>query len=336
MTSLARRLLARLEAGRRSRVPLAFLQELVLELEPGLRTSPLKREWLAEALDDGVRARRLRVPAQRRLYSGHPPLPAWVDVVRETTAPPTVSGQEYFWRPELAWAAELRFRPDELERLKRVNAWLRDLDQDEPVVPIRERSLELFGDEKLLERLRSGRLFFDRGLSLELLRARVVHPPFVFHRISAAPVLLVVENHHTYDSFTRLLGADSGIGVVAYGAGTAFVGSVSYASELSPPVGEIRYFGDLDAKGLRIPVDADRARGTDLPRIQPAERLYRRLLVLGIRAATPPVPAETAAQLASWLPDDLRDEVAAMLAGGRRMAQEAVGFKALGDRPDVL
>jgi hypothetical protein len=273
---------------------------------------------------------------QRRLYTGHPPLPAWIEVVRETEAPLTVSGQEYFWRPELAWATELRFRPDELERLKRVNAWLRDLDPDEPVVPIRERSLELFGDEKLLERLQGGRLFFDGGLSLELLRARIVHPPFVCHRISAAPVLLVIENHHTYDSFVRLLGSDSGVGVVAYGAGAAFVGSVTYASELSPPVGEIRYFGDLDARGLRIPVDADRARGTDLPRIQPAERLYRRLLELGVRAAAPPVPAETAARLGSWLPADLRDEVAAMLAGGRRMAQEAVGSKALLGRQDVL
>lgn len=336
MTSLAVRLLLRLEAGRRSRVPLTSLQDLVLELEPALRTSPLKRDRLAEALEEGVRAGRLRLPVQRRLYAGYPPLPAWIDVVREAEAPPTVSGQEYFWRPELAWAAELRFRPDELERLKRVNAWLRDVDPNEPVVPVRERSLELFGDEKLLERLRGGRLFFDGGLSLELLRARTVHPPFVCHRISAAPVLLVIENHQTYDSFARLLGAGSGVGVVAYGAGSAFVGSVTYASELSPPIGEIRYFGDLDARGLRIPVDADGARGPDLPRIQPAERLYRRLLELGVRAAAPPVPAETADQLGSWLPADLRDEVAAMLAGGRRMAQEAVGFKAIRDRPDVL
>ena len=141
MTSLLERLMTRLEAGRRSRVPLATLQDLVLELEPALRTSPLKRDRLAEALEEGVRGGRLRMPAQRRLYAGHPPLPSWVDVVRETEAAATVSGQEYFWRPELAWAAELRFRPDELERLKRVNAWLRDLEPDEPVIPVRERSL---------------------------------------------------------------------------------------------------------------------------------------------------------------------------------------------------
>jgi hypothetical protein len=336
VTSLAERLLLRLEAGRRNRVPLASLQELVLDLEPALRTSPLKRDRLAEALEEGVRAGRLRLPVQRRLYAGHPPLPAWVDVVRETEAPPTVSGLEYFWRPELAWAADVRFRPDELERLKHVNAWLRDLDPDEPVVPVRERSLELFGDEKLLERLQGGRLFFDGGLSLELLRARAVHPPFVCRRISAGPVLLVIENHHTYDSFARLLGADSGVGVVAYGAGTAFVGSVTYASELDPPVQEIRYFGDLDARGLRIPVDADSARGPGVPHVRPAGRLYRRLLELGVPAAAPPVSAETAARLGSWLPADLRDEVATMLAGGRRLAQEAVGFKALRDRPDLL
>jgi hypothetical protein len=256
--------------------------------------------------------------------------------VRETEAAATVAGQEYFWRPELAWAADLRFRADELERLKRVNAWLRDLDPGEPVVPVRERSLELFGDEKMLERLLGGRLFFDGGLSLELLRARTVHPPFVCHRISAAPVLLVIENHHTYDSFVRTLGAGGRVGVVAYGAGSAFVGSVTYANDLDPPVEEIRYFGDLDARGLRIPVDADRARGPLLPPVRPAEHLYRRLLELGVRAAAPPVPAEIAARLVSWLPADLRDEVAAMLAGGCRMAQEAVGFKALRGTADLL
>lgn len=149
-------------------------------------------------------------------------------------------------------------------------------------------------------------------------------------------MLLVIENHHTYDSFARLLGPGSDVGVVAYGAGTAFVGSVAYASDLRPPVEEIRYFGDLDARGLRIPVDADRARGASLPAIRPAERLYRRLLEVGVRAAAPPVAPRTAAELASWLPADLRDEVATMLAGGCRMAQEAVGSKALRDRPDVL
>lgn len=336
MTSLAERLLRRLETGRRSQVPLASLQELVLELEPALRTSPLKRDQLAEALEEGRRTGRLRLPMQRRLYAGTPPLPAWVVVVREPEAAPTLPGQAYFWRHELAWAAELRFRPDELERLKRINAWLRDVDPNEPVVPVRERSLELFGDEKLLERLQGGRLFSDGALSLELLRARIVHPPFFYHRISQAPVLLVIENHHTYDSFARLLGPDSGVGVVAYGAGAAFVGSVTYASDLRPPVEQIRYFGDLDARGLRIPVDADRARGEDLPPIRPAAALYRRLLRLGVRGAASPVPAESAARLGSWLPADLRDEVSTMLTDGYRMAQEAVGFKALRGFQDVL
>ncbi len=329
MTSLAERLLAKLEAGRLSRIPLALLQDLVLEMEPALRTSPLKRDRLAEAIEEAARAGRLRLPIQRRRYSGHPPLPAWVTLVRDDAARPTVAGRDYFWRPELAWAVELRFRTEELERLKRVNAWLRDRSADEPVVPVRERSLELFGDEKLLEQLQGGRLFFDGRLSLDLLRARTVHPPFVTHAVSAAPVLLVIENHHTYDSFSRLLGPSSGVGIVAYGAGSAFVGSVTYTADLPLRVEKIRYFGDLDAKGLRIPADADRVRGPDLPRVQPAGCLYERLLRVGVAVPAPPVTAEVAGQLVAWLPPGLRDEVAAMLAGGRRMAQEAVGYKAL-------
>jgi hypothetical protein len=329
VTSLAERLLAKLEAGRLSRIPLALLQDLVLELEPALRTSPLKRDRLAEAIEEAAGAGRLRLPAQRRRYGGHPPLPAWVTLVRDDTARPTVVGRDYFWRPELAWAGDLRFRPEELERLKRVNAWLRDHSADEPVVPVRERSLELFGDEKLLEQLQGGRLFFAGRLSLDLLRARTVHPPFVIHPVSAAPLLLVIENHHTYDSFSRLLGPSSGVGILAYGAGSAFVGSVTYAADLPLRVEEIRYFGDLDAKGLRIPADADRVRGPDLPHVRPAAWLYERLLQVGVAVAAPPVRAEMVGQLVAWLPPDLRDEVAAMLAAGHRMAQEAVGYKVL-------
>jgi hypothetical protein len=329
VTSLVERLLARLEGGRRTRIPLAALQALLLELEPALRASPQKRELLAEALEEGGRSGQLRLPAQRRLYSGHPPLPAWVEVVRDSERPPpTVSGRDFFWRRELAWAAELRFRPDELERLKRINLWLRDRDDDEPVVPSRERSLELFGDEKLLDQLQTGRLFADGHLTLEMLRARIVHPPFVFRRISDAPVLLVIENHHTYDSFANLLVQESGIGILAYGAGSAFLGSVTYVSDLPRPIDEIRYFGDLDPRGLRIPLDAGSAH-PDLPEILPAERLYERLLQVGVPSPTRPVSADTANRLAAWLPPGLRPEVAAMLVNGRRMAQEAVGYNVL-------
>jgi Uncharacterized protein conserved in bacteria C-term(DUF2220) len=325
VTPLAERLLAHLEAGRLTRVPQATLLELMLELEPALRTSPLKRERLTEAIAEGVAAGRLQLPADRRRDSGHPPLPAWVAVVREDAAPSTVAGHEYFWRPELAWASELRFRPDELERLKRVNAWLRDRAADEPVVPLRERSLELFGDEKLLERLLGGRLFFGGRLSLPLLRARPVHPPFVCRPVSEAPVLLVIENHHTFHSLSELLGPSNGVGVLAYGAGDAFVGSVTYAGDLG--VGEIRYFGDLDAKGLRIPAAADRERGLGLPPVLPAVALYERLLSIGVPASAPAVPADVARELAAWLPADLRVPVVSLLEGGRRLAQEAVGYK---------
>ena len=333
VSSLADRLLARLEAGRGSRIPLARLQDLVLELEPALRTSPLKRERLAEAIEEAAGAGRLRLPASRRRYGGHPPLPAWVLLVRESAVQPAVAGSDYFWRPELAWAAELRLRPNDLDLLKRVNAWLRDLPAGEPVVPVRERSLELFGDEKLLDRLQAGRLFLAGRLSLDLLRARRVHPPFVTHAVSAAPVLLVIENHHTFDSFSRLLGPSSGVGILGYGAGSAFAGSVTYAADLPVRIREIRYFGDLDARGLRIPADADRARGPDLPPVRPAAGYYERLLQVGVTAAAPPVPPETAAELVAWLPPALQDEVAAMLVAGRRMAQEAVGYKHLQEWP---
>ena len=62
----------------------------------------------------------------------------------------------------------------------------------------RERSLDIFGNEKRLDTLASTRLFTTGAISLELLHCHVVHPSFVYERISDAPVVLVTENDHTY------------------------------------------------------------------------------------------------------------------------------------------
>jgi len=86
-------------------------------------------------------------------------------------------------RPELSWAGSFRLTPAEVEVLRHVDRFLRDLDLDEPVVPVRERSLELTGDEKQFDGLRGSRLFAPGRLSPALLRYEEVHPPFVYERV---------------------------------------------------------------------------------------------------------------------------------------------------------
>ena len=59
--------------------------------------------------------------------------------------------------------------------MQRVNEWLY-VSRDELVVPARERSLEVFGDEKALDRLAGAALFGPGRLTLALLRCRRVVP----------------------------------------------------------------------------------------------------------------------------------------------------------------
>ena len=151
---------------------------------------------------------------------------------RPAPAPHPVSGAGVAWRPELAWAAELSLDERTLSDLRAVNAFLRDGGGERPVVPLRERSLQLFGHEKRLEALIGGQLFFPDRLTLERLRCEEIHPPFVFETIGAAPGVLVVENHHTFVSLCRKLPREGSVGVVVYGAGAHFKGSVTYLADL--------------------------------------------------------------------------------------------------------
>src|SRR6266566_5040143 len=73
-----------------------------------------------------------------------------------------------------------------------------------PIVPSRERSLELFDDEKRLEQLARTDWFGPDRLRLEQLRCEPVAPPFAWQPLGDADnrddgsVLLAVENHTTY------------------------------------------------------------------------------------------------------------------------------------------
>ncbi|UWS69815.1 hypothetical protein [Streptomyces noursei] len=55
--------------------------------------------------------------------------------------------------PELSWASAIKLTTAQTETLKTINRWLRDTDGDthrRTMIPMRERSLEIFGDENAL------------------------------------------------------------------------------------------------------------------------------------------------------------------------------------------
>jgi hypothetical protein len=323
----------------------ASLEELwraAIDVEPELASSPDRRHRLRGALDRLVDAGVVRgLPARRGAYdrSAVPPLPLVVRTVPRVHEERPRAALPSDLRPELASARAVeRIRADEVATLEAVNAFLRDWRPGRPDVPVRERSLEIFGNEKRLDTLASTRLFTTGVISLELLHCHVVHPPFVYERISDAPVVLVTENHHTYESARRALGeSDRGIGVVAYGAGQAFSASVSYLADLDPTPKTAYYFGDLDVAGLSIARGAseayERAGGALL---EPAVGLYRALLTSGYRRTGPTVAESQAVELVSWLSEELQDAAGAVLRAGLWIPQEAVGYELLARLDDWL
>lgn len=162
----------------------------------------------------------------------------------------------------------------------------------------------------------------------------VAHPASCTPRLTTEPVsdtglLLVVETSDTFDSLVQVLTDNPGnVGLVGWGAGSAFEASIPSIGRLGRTITEIRYFGDLDAKGLRIPAAADRtARDQGFPPVQPAHGLYTAMF----HPATPQptksnMSKTTANTFTTWLPENLRDRAIALLAAGERLAQEAVGL----------
>jgi len=290
-------------------------------------------------LDELADAGLILLPSERSYdRSAKPPLPRFVRVEGPSTASRRLPGADLAWRPELAWAVEASFDVRTLSNLRAINAFFRDGGSERPIVPLRERSLQLFGDEKRLEALMGGRLFSPGRLTLQQLRCEEIHPPFVFERIGAAPDVLVVENHHTYVSLGRVLPREGDVGIVIYGAGAHFKGSVTYLADLPTLPRRVFYFGDLDIDGLDIPVRASAAASASgLPAIEPATVLYRLLLEHGRPTAVERPPSrERLRKLTPWLHHDARAAASAVLADGKRIAQEWVGAELLAAHRESL
>lgn len=323
----AARMAAELEAWPRTTVTLAEIWTLYAAADPASATRASRRADLAETLTALAATGAISV-SRTADRTATPPLPTRITLpAPQPTATARALARAVPWRPELAWAASAALTVGQVATLQTVNAWLRDRGRDDDIAPLRERSLEILGNEKRLDALLGTFLFAPGRLSLELLRTFRAHPPLPVRMLGSGPVLLVVENADTFDTLTRTLEVvPSGVGAVAWGAGAGFEASVLSVAEL-PQVRDVAYFGDVDGDGLRIPASAaSLAAAAGLPAVRPAIGLYQLLLEVGVRSSgQPPVDAARAATLTRWLGDQAVASAAAqMLTSGHRLAQEAV------------
>ncbi|MQA35286.1 hypothetical protein [Modestobacter roseus] len=343
--ALAAHLSAAVAAHRRQTVQLDELYRAAVGFDRSLATSVAARGELLDALTELERAGIVTLPRGAAHYDrrSSPPLPRWIrrTPAARPAAPPDTGR---VWPSALQAAARIARRPEEVAVLEAVAGFLRDGGAERISVPLRERSLELFGDEKRLDALLSSRLFASGALTLSLLRCHPVPMPFAAQWVpgvdSAEVELLVAENHHTYASLLEATRAHSAAGGparwVGYGGGQQFCSAVASVPLLQPAPTRIRYFGDLDRRGLEIPVAAAvTATVAGLPTVEPAILLYTALLAHGRRASAAVVPAHSAAAVSSWL-GPLASAAARLLTDGQRLAQEAVGLERLLAHPEWL
>jgi len=246
----------------------------------------------------------------------------------ETFDPDTIA-----WEPEMQFVVAIKamVNPKDLLRL---NTFFKDRNQQRPTVPIKERSLQIFGDEKRLDILLGSALFRADRLSLDLLKGEIVGEPLGWRRgPTDTGKLLVVENAATWHSYSRWNTQVRQFSAVVYGCGNRFAESIRHLAPVLaefPTPQRVFYFGDLDSQGLRIPNEASaKAVALKLPRVEPDLWSYTHLLEIGrskeapYEAAEPASPAEF-----EWL-SHLADPVRQVLESGNRLAQEHVGWEFL-------
>ncbi|GHU11232.1 hypothetical protein FACS1894185_4110 [Betaproteobacteria bacterium] len=253
-------------------------------------------------------------------------MPKFVTVVTQAEVSHVGDWSGIVWLPELGFWTDLT--KSELVTAKAINDWLRRRRGKFLTVPLRERSLEIFGDEKYLDlRVRENALFSGR-LPIASIGAFLVPHPLPY-RMADAPgqPVLVVENHHTYWSLTEWNMLVRRYAAVVYGAGKAFCSSGSALQEV---IRECRgngalYFGDVDPSGILIPL---RFNETHEILVRPAIKLYRFALDHGSRRS-PVIRVsgdEEGAQ--RWLPE-LTDQIYALWASDRWIPQESLGTEQL-------
>lgn len=341
--------LVRLVAGfRGKRIRVEELFNKASRFDPGLVGDAEGPARFRNALDELQDAGKLTLPAARSRTGWDsrtvPAIPVWVIRVQLLPQPRPQLAQRV-WPRALEAAGAVATRADEQKILDRIATWMRD-DPSPEFVPVQERSLELFDDEKALDGYLKTRLFTSGALTLDLLACFTPPLPFVSQHMSGTgPTgLLVLENRATYTSFLTALRdlhpgsrPDMHLG---WGHGNGFSQSILSIPMLDPAPTAVYYFADLDLAGLLTAANAAaQADAAGLPALRPASACYRFLLDGPSRwRSTDRSNLHTGSDYDAacrWLPTELRQQGLELLLARRRIPQERLGLKALRQHPNL-
>jgi Uncharacterized protein conserved in bacteria C-term(DUF2220) len=326
-------------AGERARVELEVLWQAFQAAHPEQAVSTGARSILRDLLDQVFIAGLAEPPKGGGGWdqSAKPILPKWIRLPRSRCEKSKVD------LLRIPWAPELRFLPAihtsvPLGDLLKLQRFFAENGRALPVVPIKERSLQIFADEKRLDELYSSSNLFNPGrLTLEQLRSFAIAEPLGWKRgpLATTP-LIVIENVATWHSYCQWNEEVAQFSAVVYGGGNRFIDSVRTIGDIYREVGGMRrilYFGDLDANGLNIPQRAsEAAKMVGLPAVEAHLDSYRWLIELGDSAVTKAdsdVVLEKSA--CDWL-KEMADRAWTIISAGKRIAQERIGWQLLQTR----
>ena len=324
-----------LRALGKRRIRLPELRDAYLRAHPDAINAPDLRWLLLDALRRLERNEVAALPTGGWDTSGSPSLPRTVSLLDVTRN--RASAKAHAWLPALAFAADER-HPARRRDLQAINAFLVSTRDRSPFpVPTRERSLQIFGNEKRLDDIRKGeQTLFEGRISLDDLHCYPVAPPLPFETPrspSPGRPILVLENYHSYDSFRRWNREAALYAAVAYGGGNAFRQGAGNLDDLIARTASdgAFYVGDLDPAGINILLGVNkRPRAEGQTSVRPHIGLYGWLLAHGSRRTLDKVPGDgLAARLGEVFPSDIVDAIGRLWAEGLRIPQESFGLEQL-------
>lgn len=295
------------------------------------------RSRLRSLIDQLRMAARIRLPSESNaaMWSrdGSPTLPKTIHFTRVRSVDASDSWATRTWHEITACLADhpgaRRYSTD----IAHIERFLSHGGMQRAIIPMNERSAEVFGDEKRLANLRNTILFQPGRLDLERhLRCRPAPPPIPWERGTGPGKPLIVENTTTYWSICRWNRIHNRWCAVICGCGNQITGQTETLIDLAREEqwACYHYFGDIDSAGVEIPTLLASALARCDIAVVPDHELYRLLLNRRVgwqqQRTINSSPISNSAR--DWL-GQLADPIMTMLISGEYAPQELVGIETL-------
>ncbi len=273
-------------------IPLNIIKQIYSEIFKSQYYQSVS-DWsrLLPVLEDMEKKGIIRLPIGNNSYIMYQRVrfPKYIVLVRKKDISDEKSWRTHQWHPKLSWIPSLEsITTVTLQRLLEIDEFLKK--QPPNIVPIteKERSLQIFGDEKELTKLASS---LKLNQSPDIFEITVCFPTFepligFYFQKSSHQRVIFIENRDTFLSISKvcLILDDPPFYAVYYGQGLNFKTSVlSIPFEIEKGV-QIEYFGDIDPVGFFIPIEAKKILQNIAPKYDLiwSKYLYERLIDLHI------------------------------------------------------